>query len=81
MVRILIGAAAILAMVATPAAAQMAMSPFKHQEKRLTPAEVEQQKQRDKDYKAAMDKIPEKKAGDPWGGIRDASPTTTKTKP
>jgi hypothetical protein len=85
MLRKVIPAAAILSLLAGPAVAQMmpAISPFKSQEKKLTPEEIEAQKQRERDYKAAMDKIPEKKTGvDPWGNIRQAPQTaTTQTKP
>jgi hypothetical protein len=74
MLRKLIKAAAILALVTGPAAAQgVALSPFKHDEKKLTPDELKAQQEREKDYKAAMDKIPEKKTTrDPWGDIRPA---------
>ena len=77
MLRNLIQAAAILALVTGPAAAQMALSPFKEQEKKLTPDELKAKQQRDKDYKAAMDKIPDKKVTrDPWGDIRPAPQNT-----
>jgi len=74
MLRKLIPAAAILALVTGPAAAQgVALSPFKKDEKKLTPDELKAQQQREKDYKAAMDKIPDKKTTvDPWGDIRPA---------
>ena len=87
MLRNLIQAAAILALATGPAAAQMALSPFKEQEKKLTPDELKAKQQRDKDYKAAMDKIPDKKVTvDPWGGVRpapqNAAPqATAKNKP
>ena len=88
MLRNLIQAAAILALVTGPAAAQgVALSPFKGQEKKLTPDELKAQQQREKDYKAAMDKIPEKKVvKDPWGDVRpapqNAAPqSTAKNKP
>jgi hypothetical protein len=86
MLRKLIPAAAILSLVAGPAAAQVALSPFKHQERKLTPDEIAKQKADDAAYKAAIDKIPEKKANDPWGNIREApqaatSTATAKTKP
>jgi hypothetical protein len=84
MLRNLIQAAAILALVTGPAAAQMALSPFKHDERKLTPDELKAQQQREKDYKAAMDKIPEKKVTvDPWGDIRPAPApqATAKNKP
>ena len=81
MLRNLIQAAAILALVTGPAAAQMALSPFKHEERKLTPDELKAQQQRDKDYKAAMDKIPEKKVTvDPWGDVRPAPQNTAKNK-
>jgi hypothetical protein len=74
MLRNLIKAAAILALVTGPAAAQgVALSPFKRDEKKMTPDELKAQQQRDKDYKAAMDKIPDKKVTvDPWGDVRPA---------
>ena len=82
MLRKLIPAAAILALVAGPAAAQVALSPFKQDEKKLTPDELKAKQQRDKDYKAAMDKIPDKKVTvDPWGDVRPAPQNTAKNKP
>jgi len=82
MLRKLIPAAAILALVTGPAAAQgVALSPFKKDEKKLTPDELKAQQQREKDYKAAMDKIPDKKAAnDPWGDVRPAPQATAKNK-
>jgi hypothetical protein len=79
MLRKLIQAAAILALVTGPAAAQVALSPFKSQDKRLTPDELKEKQQREQDYKAAMDKIPDKKVvSDPWGDIRPAPQATAK---
>jgi hypothetical protein len=72
---------AILSLVAGPAAAQVAMSPFKHQERKLTPEEIEKQKAADAAYKAAMEKIPEKKVSDPWGNIREAPQASSPTAP
>ncbi len=82
MLRKLIPAAAILALVTAPAFAQgVALSPFKKDEKKLTPDELKAQQQREKDYKAAMDKIPHKKtAVDPWGDVRPAPQATAKNK-
>jgi hypothetical protein len=82
MLRNIIQAAAILILVTGPAAAQgVALSPFKSQERKLTPDELKAQQQRERDYKAAMDKIPDKKVTvDPWGNIRPAPQTTAKNK-
>jgi hypothetical protein len=82
MLRKLIPAAAILALVAGPAAAQVALSPFKQDEKKLTPDELKAKQERERDYKAAMDKIPDKKVTvDPWGDVRPAPQNTAKNKP
>ena len=93
MVRKLILAGALFALAVGPAAAQVALSPFNAPQKRLTPEEIEKKKAADAAYKAAMDKIPEKKAvNDPWGSVReapsgkptaakDATKTSTKPKP
>ena len=82
MLRKLIPAAAILALAAGPAAAQVALSPFKQDEKKLTPDELKAKQERERDYKAAMDKIPDKKVTvDPWGDVRPAPQNTAKNKP
>jgi hypothetical protein len=82
MVRKTILAGALLAFAAGPATAQMALSPFKGQDKRpLTQEELEKKKAADAAYKAAMDKIPEKKgATDPWGNVREAPANATTAK-
>ena len=81
MVRNLILAGALFALAAGPAAAQVALSPFNAPQKRLTPEEIEKKKAADAAYKAAMDKIPEKKAAnDPWGSVRSDAPKAAPTK-
>jgi hypothetical protein len=42
------------------------------QKRKLTPEEQEQQTKIDADYKAANNKIPNRKAPDPWGDVRQA---------
>jgi hypothetical protein len=85
MLRKLIGAGAILLLLTGAAAAQFPMPGISFggdNKKKLTPEEQEAQNKRDKDYKAAMDKIPEKKAtNDPWGNVRDAGSSTPAKKP
>ena len=85
MLRKLIGAGAILLLLTGVAAAQLPMPGISlggDNKRKLTPQELEAQKQRDKDYKAAMDKIPEKKVTiDPWGDVRPAPQATAKNKP
>jgi hypothetical protein len=48
--------------------------PMQKEQKHLTPEEQERQKQLDKEYKAATNKIPDQKAADPWATVR---PTPT----
>jgi hypothetical protein len=45
----------------------------------LTPEEVERQKRIDSEYKAATKKIPNQKAADPWGDVRQG-PTASAAK-
>ncbi len=50
-------------------------------EKPLTQEDIDKQKAADRAYEAAINKIPDKKpASDPWGDIRQPSPTASKNK-
>jgi hypothetical protein len=88
MLRKLIPAAAIVALLAVPAAAQVNpgnqgsnLSIPLNQKPPPTREEIERQNARDRDYDAAMKKIPDKKSsGDPWGDVRPAKSTTAKNK-
>ena len=77
-----VAAAATLALLATPALAQgkrgsgakREITDAQTLEKRANIAQVE------KDYKAALDKIPDQKANpDPWSNVRSAEPAKAKT--
>ena len=78
-------AAMVLALLPVGAAAQLPMSmPMGRDKPQLTPEQQEKQKELEKAYKAAKEKIPEKNAADPWGGIRPApgaSASAKKSKP
>ena len=78
-------AAMVLALLPVGAAAQIPMSMGLGRNKpELTPEQREKQKELEKAYKAAKEKIPEKNAADPWGGIRPApgaSASAKKSKP
>jgi hypothetical protein len=66
-------AAMMLALLPVGAAAQIPMTMGLGRNKpALTPEQLEKQKELEKAYKAAKEKIPEKNAADPWGGIRPA---------
>ena len=77
--RVSIPAAAIIALLTGAAYAQSPIMPkFSiggDEKRKLTPEEQEKQNQLDNAYKAATNKIPDKKAGnDPWGDVRPAAP-------
>ncbi len=86
MLRKIVGAAIAVAVLTGSAAAQMPMPSIslgKDEKRKLTPEEQAAQDARDKAYKAELNKIPEKKANDPWGNLRDtgqaqASPSSKK---
>jgi hypothetical protein len=77
------GAGALLVLLTAAAAAQgvglgtdgVAISPFKQQERKLTPDEIEKQQQLDDAYKAATNKIPDQKSNDPWAVVRPTAPS------
>jgi len=85
MLRKLMQAGAIVALFTGPAFAQSTDSapagiPLKP-EKPQTQKEIEKQKAADRAYDAAINKIPDKKSSsDPWGNIRQTSPTASKNK-
>jgi hypothetical protein len=78
MLRKLIGASLIIAVMTGAAAAQLMPSFSLHKDdKKLTPEEQAQQDATDHAYKSTLQKIPEKKTVDPWGNIRSTSPTAS----
>jgi hypothetical protein len=87
MLRRLLPAGVIVALMSAPAFAQPASSSNSNigiplnPEKRLTPEDIEKQKAAERAYDAAIQKIPDKKpSADPWGNIRPSTPTTAKNK-
>ena len=71
MLRKVLLAGAIVALLAAPAAAQMPMGMnFKNEPKKLTPEELAKRKALDDAYNAATKKIPDKQANDPWASVR-----------
>ncbi len=75
MMKKLIQAAAIIALLTGTASAQLPMPsfPLNGDGRQLTPEEMQKQKAIDQAYRSATKKIPNKKAAnDPWGNIRSA---------
>ena len=72
--------AAVFALLAAPAYAQMPNINLMPDVKSQTPEEKEQEAQQQKAYRDSLKKIPDAKASnDPWGNVR--SPDTPKTPP
>jgi hypothetical protein len=87
MLRRLLPAGVIVALMAGPAFSQPAPSSGStigiplNPEKQATPDDIERQKAAERAYNAAIQKIPDKKpSADPWGTIRPNSSTTAKSK-
>jgi len=73
---VLLGAAAISAVLTATAAAQFPMPQFSLQnDKKKTPEEIEHDRAIDKAYQSATKKIPDQSgANDPWATVRPAPP-------
>ena len=77
---LLIAASAVTALFIQPAAAQFGMPGITlapDDTKQYTPEEKEKMQEIDKNYKATMQKVPDKKQPyDPWAGTRQDTPNT-----
>jgi hypothetical protein len=87
MLRKLIQAGAMIALLTGPASAQAPQSPQStvgiplKSSQPPTQEETDKQKAADRAYEAAINKIPDKKSpSDPWGNIRQPAPTASKNK-
>ncbi len=82
MLRKLMQAGAVIALLMGTASAQIPLKlPIHGDSKRpLSREEIEKQKALDKAYKSATEKIPDKKAVDPWGNIRPDPTAASKNK-
>ncbi len=76
----LLAAATMAAAFTPPATAQLPMPGISlgGATRQYTPEEKEKMQEIDKDYKATMKKVPDKKAYDPWAGARQDSSAATK---
>jgi hypothetical protein len=67
-----LGAAAIIALLAGPALAQQApMQRYGEKDKDKTWNQMEQEKEAQRAYKRSLDSVPEKGPVDPWGNARN----------
>lgn len=79
-IRLTLGAAAVIACLAGPAVAQQ-VPKYGEADKPKTQAEIAAAKEADKAYQRSLGNIPAQKNTDPWGTVRsdDAPKTATKT--
>jgi hypothetical protein len=78
MLRKIVHAGAIIALLTGAASAQMPMPGINlSPDRQMTPEEKEKQKAIENAYKSAIEKIPDKKPpADPWGAVRSTTPSS-----
>ena len=69
----ILGAVAVIALLAGPAAAQKGPAKYGEEDKAKTPSEIAAEKEAEKAYRRSLGNIPEQKSSDPWGTVRSDS--------
>jgi hypothetical protein len=80
----ILGAVAVIALLAGPAYAQSQPVPrYGDVDKGKSPQEIQADKEAEKAYKRSLGNIPEQKSADPWGAVRsdNAPKAAAKTAP
>ena len=71
----ILGAAAVIALLAGPAVAQKGPAKYGEEDKPKTPAELAAEKDAERAYKRSLGNIPEQQKSDPWGTMRGDNST------
>jgi len=69
----ILGAVAVIALFAGPAAAQKGPAKYGEEDKPRTPAEIAAEKDAERAYRRSLGNIPEQQKTDPWGTVRSDS--------
>jgi hypothetical protein len=70
----MLGAVAVIALLAGPALAQKGPAKYGEEDKPKTPAEIAAERDAERAYKRSLGNIPEQqKSSDPWGTVRSDS--------
>jgi len=69
----ILGAVAVIALFAGPAAAQKGPAKYGEEDKDKTPSEIAAEKDAERAYRRSLGNIPEQKSLDPWGTVRSDS--------
>jgi hypothetical protein len=70
----ILGAVAVIALLAGSAAAQRGPARYGEEDKPKTPAEIAAEKDAERAYRRSLGNIPEQQKTDPWGTMRSDSP-------
>jgi hypothetical protein len=71
----ILGAVAVIALLAGPAAAQEGPTRYGEPDKEKTRSEIAAEKEAERAYRRSLGNIPEQKSSDPWGTMRsDGAP-------
>ena len=77
----ILGAVAVIALLAGSAAAQKGPVKYGEEDKPKTPAEIAAEKDAERAYRRSLGNIPEQQKTDPWGTVRsDNAPPKAATK-
>jgi len=68
-----LGAIAVIALFAGPAAAQKGPAKYGEDDKPKTPSEIAAEKDAERAYRRSLGNIPEQQKTDPWGTVRSDS--------
>ena len=69
----ILGAVAVIALLAGPAVAQRGPAKYGEEDKPKTPSEIAAEKEAERAYKRSLGNIPEQQKADPWGTVRSDS--------
>ena len=69
----ILGAIAVIGLLAGPAAAQKGPARYGEEDKAKTPAEIAAEKDAERAYRRSLGNIPEQQKTDPWGTVRSDS--------
>ena len=77
----IIGAVAVIAILAGSAHAQNSVPKYGDVDKDKTPEQIRAEKEAERAYQRSLGNIPEQKSTDPWGAVRSDNPPKTAVKP
>jgi len=77
----MLGAVAVMALLAGPASAQGGPAKYGEPDKAKTPTEIAAEKDAERAYQRSLGNIPAQKSQDPWGIARESAPANAAKAP